>query len=134
MQYSAANTSTTYLSIRNHPSCHSSSGYCSCQYLPPVHSVHMKSVLNRFLLMWIHQHHLYLILSIKSLHPSRSLQSAPLLLQPSWSLQSAPLSLHLSKSLQSAPLMLHPSLSLLTLGFRTAKNSDKTALNNSIVS
>ncbi len=35
MQYSAANTSSTYLSTRNHPSCHSSSGYCSCQYHLP---------------------------------------------------------------------------------------------------
>ena len=72
-----------------------------------------------YLLMWIHQHHLYLILSSKSLHsaplslhPSKSLHSAQLPLDPSWSLQSAPLMLHLSWSLQSAPLMLHPSLSL----------------------
>jgi hypothetical protein len=64
-----------------------------------------------YLLTWIHYHR-YLILSIKSLHPSKSLHSAKPMLHPSWSLQSAPLSLHPSKSLQSAPLKLNPSKSL----------------------
>jgi len=58
-----------------------------------------------YLLTWIHYHR-YLILSIKSLHLSKSLHSAKPMLHPSWSLQSAPLPLHPSWSPQSAPFPL----------------------------